>query len=359
MLEQNLETAVGLVEDLLLKADFRDFDRLRTIILEMHNDLKASLVPGGSHYAALRASARISPAARIEERWRGISQYIWLNKLIRFLGEDRGSYDDLASALEALRSSLIRPSLLTLNLTCEQKAANGAIAVAGDLIDSLNSKGRVLADSAGFSELVPIDPLPSANAETLVGSMNVNFVAHEFPGSPFGSRENAHEAALAHFLTTGFLWERIRMQGGAYGASASASGLESLFGFSSYRDPNTLASREAFREALVFASRIDLDSDTFEKIVLGAAGKEERPMAPGEKGFVAFKRDLLGIGDDQRQARRDALIDCTPDQLRTAAVNLLTRFDSGATVVLTHPEAVERDKQSLEAIKAVSLKIPD
>ena len=31
----------------------------------------------------------------------------------------------------------------------------------------------------------------------LVGSMNVNFVAHEIPGSWFGSRENAHEAVLA------------------------------------------------------------------------------------------------------------------------------------------------------------------
>ena len=229
--------------------------------------------------------------------------------------------------------------------------------VAADLVDSLGSLSAAAA--AGATNPAPIDPLPAATAETLVGSTNVSFVAHEFPASPFGTRENAHEAVLAHFLTTGFLWERIRMAGGAYGAAAVSNGLEALFGFSSYRDPNTLSSLCSFREALEFASRFEPDADTFEKILLGAAGKEDRPMAPGEKSFVALKRQLLGITDEQRQARRDALIDCTPAELRAAAQSLLARFDRGATVIFTNPEAVQRDKESLEAMKAASLVLPE
>jgi Zn-dependent M16 (insulinase) family peptidase len=357
MLEQNLETAVRLVGDLLAKADFRDYDRLETMVREMRNDLKASLVPGGSHYAALRAAARLSAASVIEERWKGVSQFIWLDSLSRGLAEGQTSFDELACALEALRTCLIDPSLLTVNVTCEQQAAEGAMTAAAELVGSLGSPAA--ADSGGVTSPVPLDPLSGANAETLVGSMNVNFVAHEFPASPFGSRENAHEAALAHFLTTGFLWERIRMQGGAYGAGAAANGLEGLFGFYTYRDPNTLSSLASFREALSFASRFDPDADAFEKIVLGAAGKEDRPMAPGEKSFVALKRKLLGITDEQRQARRDALIDCTPQQLREAAQSLLARFDQGATVIFTHPEAMQRDKGSLEAMQAASLELPD
>jgi len=357
MLEQNLETAVKLVGDLLCRADFRDYDRLHTILLEMRNDIKASLVPGGSHYAALRAAARLSAASVIEERWKGVSQYVWLDTLSRLLESRQASFDGLASTLEALRASLINPSLLTVNVTCEQGAAKRAAAVAADLVSALGSPAAV--DKSDIKNPFPIDPLPAAKTETLVGSMNVNFVAHELPASRFGSRQNAHEAVLAHFLTTGFLWERIRMQGGAYGAGAAANGLEALFSFSSYRDPNTLSSLSSFREALVFASRIDPDAESFEKIVLGAAGKEDRPMAPGEKSFVALKRQLLGITDDQRQARRDALIACTPKQLRSAAEALLGRFDSGVSVFLTHPEAVQRDRKNLEAMGAASLELPD
>jgi Zn-dependent M16 (insulinase) family peptidase len=357
MLEPNLQTAASMVGDLLGKADFRDYDRLKTIILEMRNGLKASLVPGGSQYAALRAAARLSPAAVIEERWRGVSQFLWLDTLSRGLANGQAGFDELACALEAIRTTLIDPSLLTANVTCQRQAAEGAMTVAADLVDSLGSLPAAAA--AGATNPAPIDPLPPATAETLVGSTNVSFVAHEFPASPFGTRENAHEAVLAHFLTTGFLWERIRMAGGAYGAGAVSNGLEALFGFSSYRDPNTLSSLSSFREALEFASRIEPDADTFEKIVLGAAGKEDRPMAPGEKSFVALKRQLLGITDEQRQARRDALIECTPAELRAAAQSLLARFDRGATVIFTNPEAVQRDKESLEAMKAASLVLPE
>jgi len=359
MLEANLEPAIELVRDLLCKADFRNFDRLQTLILEMRNDLKASLVPGGSHYAALRAAARLSPSSAIEELWKGVSQFLWLDNLGSRVSEGKAGFDDLAASLEALRASLIDPALLTVNVTCQQSAAERSIQAASDLVAAIEDRRISSAEHRGSADLLPIDPLPRASVETLVGEMNVSFVAHEFPASPFGSRENAHEAALAHFLTTGFLWERIRMAGGAYAAGAVSNGLESLFGFSSYRDPNTVRSLNSFREALRFASRFDPQAEEFEKIVLAAAGKEDRPMAPGEKSFVALKRKLIGITDEQRQARRDALIDCTPAELRSAAERLLGRFEEGATVFLTNTEAISRDKAALEAMKPATLELPD
>jgi len=356
MLEQNLEAAVALVRDLLLSADFQDLERMRTIVLEMRNDLKASLVPAGSHYAALRAGGRLSAALAIEEQWKGISQYIWLDGVCRELQRD---LPELASGLITLRASLLSSSGLAVNLTCERSALDRVIPVVGEAVAALSYPHSRQVESGKSEGPNSVGPENSPAVETLVGSMNVNFVAHTIPGSSFGSEENAHETVLAHFLATGFLWERIRMQGGAYGAGASANGLEALFGFSSYRDPNTLDTLEAFREGLRSAAKEQVDGDAFEKIVLGAAGKEERPMAPGEKGFVALKRELLGIRDDQRQARRDALIGCTPGQIAAAAERLLARFDSGVTAIVTHPRAVQRDKERLEKLKSVSVQLPD
>ena len=58
------------------------------------------------------------------------------------------------------------------------------------------------------------------------------------------------EAILAHYLSTGFLWEQVRMKGGAYGAGASVSSLERVFTFTSYRDPNIVRTFDSFRQAL-------------------------------------------------------------------------------------------------------------
>ncbi|MBN2553011.1 MAG: insulinase family protein [Spirochaetales bacterium] len=359
MLEANIEQAVQLVRDLLLRANFRDFERLKTIVLEMRNDLKASLVPAGSHYAALRASARISGAAEVEEKWKGITQYVWMDALSGPVGREEGRLRELASSLEALRAQLLDPSRLSLNLTCEQGAVDRTLTAAGDLVARLGRHEAEQRDRPHIPGVCPEGPPPASSAEALIGSMNVSFVARALPASLFGSSESAHEAVLAHFLNTGFLWEQVRMKGGAYGAGASANGLEGLFVFSSYRDPGTVTTLDAFREALRYAAAFDPDADTFEKIVLGAAGKEERPMAPGEKGFVALKRDILGVTDAERQLRRDALIECTPGQLREAARRLLAAFDGGATTIVTHRQAVEADRQRLEQMNICPLVLPE
>ncbi len=358
MLEQNLEEAVSLVRDLLLRSDFRDLDRLQTIVLEIRNDMKASLVPGGSHYASLRAGSRLRPALAFEERWKGISQYLFVSQLCKDLD---GNASRLASSLESTRAALLASSAPTLNLTCEQKAVEKIAPVLRELVSSISAASNNALSPAEPAETVGGNggSRGAGSVETLIGSMNVSFVAHAIPASTFGSRENAHEAVLSHYLYTGFLWERVRMKGGAYGAGASSNGLESLFGFYSYRDPNTVATLDAFRQALSFAAGREIEDGAFEKVVLGAAGKEERPMAPGEKGFVALKRQLLGISDAQRQSRRDALIACTPQELRVAAERLLSGFDEGTTAILTHKDAAEKEGRRLLDLKPLSLHLPD
>ncbi len=319
MLEENLEAALELVGQLLRQADFRDLDRLESLLLEMRNDHKASLVPGGSHYASLRAGSGLTAALGLEERWKGISQYLRLAGL----GEQaaRGREPALAG--------------LTVNLTCPRGLLPRLSAALAAVVDSL---------PAGSAAPVRAEAQPAAargTLEAVLGTMDVSFVAQALPAARLGSTENAHEAVLAHYLSTGYLWEEVRMKGGAYGAGASVNGLEGLFTLSSYRDPNLPATLAAFRRGLESARTCSLSDREFEKVVLGAAGREEKPLAPGEKGYVALKRELLGIGDEVRQRRRDEMIGCRLSDLRAAAGRLLDAAAAGRAVVLTHRRALE------------------
>ena len=192
-----------------------------------------------------------------------------------------------------------------------------------------------------------------------MASTNVSYVALSVPGATFGSPENAHEVVLAHFLTTGYLWEQVRMKGGAYGAGAGASGLEGVFSFSSYRDPGIAGTLEAYRNSLRFAGEAQLAEEEFESILLGAVGKEDCPLAPGEKGFVALKRELLGISDQDRQERRNAIVAARPRDMCTAALRLLEGLDQGYTVVLTGSRALERADGGLEELARNRLQLPE
>ncbi len=149
------------------------------------------------------------------------------------------------------------------------------------------------------------------------------------------------EAILAHYLSTGFLWEQVRMKGGAYGAGASVSSLERVFTFTSYRDPNIVRTFDSFRQALDSARGQPLSAEAFEQVLIGAVGREERPMAPGERGYTALKRSLLGISDRMRQHRRDRLLAASPEDLAAAAGRLASSYGRGYSAVLTGRQALE------------------
>jgi Zn-dependent M16 (insulinase) family peptidase len=330
-LEENLEPALELVASLLVEADFRDLERLEMLVQELRNDLKSALVPGGSYFASLRAGGRLSEAINREERWKGVSQLAHLRRYA-----ERAQLQGLAAELEGLRAALIGRDRFALNLTCGGESTWRAEAALQRFLGRLPAAGAPVGGAGQPPALSDGQRL-----EALITATNVNFAALALPAASFGTEESVQEAILAHYLSTGFLWEQVRMKGGAYGAGASVSSLERVFTFSSYRDPNIARTFDSFRQALDSARARSLSPEAFEQVLIGAVGREERPMAPGERGYTALKRSLLGISDRMRQERRDRLLSASPEDLSAAAARLASRFAQGYSAVLTGRQALE------------------
>jgi hypothetical protein len=255
---------------------------------------------------------------------------------------ERAQLEGLAAELEGLRAALVGRGRFGLNLTCDAQALRRAGQALQRFLDRLRAAGGLPAAAAPIPGGAPPPVISDGQKlEALVTSTNVNFAALALPASSFGTEESVQEAILAHYLSTGFLWEQVRMKGGAYGAGASVSSLERVFTFSSYRDPNIARTFDSFRQALEAAGREALSEEAFEQVLIGAVGREERPMAPGERGYTALKRALLGISDRMRQDRRDRLLAASPGDLAEAAARLAARYAQGYSAVLTGRQALD------------------
>ena len=77
----------------------------------------------------------------------------------------------------------------------------------------------------------------------------MGYVARALPGFRYEDPRSGHAAVLGHLLSTGYLWEKVRMEGGAYGAFSYPRNMDGLFLFGSYRDPHIARTLKAFREA--------------------------------------------------------------------------------------------------------------
>jgi Zn-dependent M16 (insulinase) family peptidase len=183
--------------------------------------------------------------------------------------------------------------------------------------------------------------------------LQVGYCSASFRSAPFDTPAQAAETVAAHQLSTGALWEEIRMKGGAYGAFASSDSLENNFFVSTYRDPNPLRSIESFQPIFktlaAQQARAELSAqqeDHLVKMIIGAYGHEMQPRTGAEKGFIDFIRFLYGISDDYRQRKLRRIISVSSADIRET-LNALGAQTPSCPVIITGTSAAEQAAKAL------------
>ncbi|MCF6334311.1 MAG: insulinase family protein [Spirochaetales bacterium] len=324
--------------------------RLRDVLTEMRNDSISALIPSGSSFAGLRAGSRLSETLKKEESWRGIDQILFLDEIVK--NYDTGNIDKIGAVLESIRSRVILEKSLSINISASDTELNKI----EDYIESLVVKlprGIVSENFHGRSDL-PV----FKKHEALIIPAPVAYIAQSFSSSVIESGEYGSEIILSHILRTDYLWENVRMKGGAYGASAAANGVEGIFSFSSYRDPNIEKTLAAFREGLKYLINEKISNDSIEKAIITIVGRDVRPQSPGETSIIGFIRKLYNITDDIRRIRRKSILSVTAGSIKDAAARLLENMDDSAIVVMTGKERIDNISESLKELKTSCISLP-
>ncbi|MDR2552304.1 MAG: hypothetical protein LBD31_03945 [Treponema sp.] len=347
-LDEKFPEALDLARRLITGADFSDLRRLRDLVMEMKNDGDASLAPSGHSYASGRSGRSFSRSRAVEELWNGISQIPFTHRLAAM---DMGEVRD---RMIRLREGLLRGGLV-INVTAGENVLEGAVrAVEG--FAPLGAPGPANPACVGaerFVSLLGRDGSSGDRAEVYASpSLQVGFAAMSLPAAPYGSPEQAAELVLAHELSTGALWESIRMMGGAYGAFAHPDNLEGVFSFSTYRDPDPLRSLAAFPEILVKRGSASVDGDTLEKTIIGAFARETRPQTPAGRGFSEFLRRLYGIRDSSRLAKLKYITALQDKDTRAAAGRLAAAAQAPGTGGIRGADAPARPEGAFPVIIA-------
>ncbi|MBN1698378.1 MAG: insulinase family protein [Spirochaetales bacterium] len=341
-LEENVKEALSLMTDLLLHADFTDTRRISDMVFELRNNYRSSLIPSGNFYASLRAGSRLSPSLSLEEKVRGIEQILYLKELSRGLDE---KIETVKMQLSRVRDELVNRHRLALNLTCEKKYLD-VVEKEMERMVGMIPAGRPPAED----RTVYRKPAFDDEVEAIATTTNVGYIARAFMGAPYTNKENALQAVLSHLLNTGYLWEEVRMKGGAYGASAQLFGTDGIFIFSSYRDPNITKTLRAFRDSLLAVRGKTLSSDQIEKAVIGTISKSEKPYTPAKLGYISFKRLLYGISDEIRQKRRDIILSTDHHSLASVSDRLLDAYDKGVSVVIADRQSILGESSQMQSL---------
>jgi len=322
-LERNLPDALRILADLLLEGDLMDEQRMRELIAEAKNELHAAVVPSGHIFARMSAAAFLSLAARREEQWHGRTQ-------LQFLSALAGAYTNRVQQLRAELARLKELLFANKNLIVNMTGATGTLAVLRQELPALLAR---------LPEGTKVAAAPSG---TVAGSVRigvaipaqVSYVAAVMPAPSYDSPLSAPLYVAAQHLSRGYLYRHIRVQGGAYGASASYDPLARTFAFLSYRDPRLVETLQVFGDAVADITMQEVAPEELDKAVMSAIGSLDRPLDPSSRGYMALLRHVARLTDERRQAFRDDILQMEPGRLRASVADFFTTATPAAAVAV-------------------------
>jgi presequence protease len=327
---EQTEELLSILHEILDSARVDDRERIRQMALEERAGLEGRLAQAGHSIVNARLRAKYTEAGWAAEQIGGISYLFFLRDLIERIDQD---WENVANVFRSIRHKLVRQENTLCNVTVD--AANW------DQIES--GLARFLSSlTAGKTDFQAWQPMELPVAEGLSMPVQVNFVGKGANLYELGYEEDGSVLVITQHLGKTWLWDKVRVQGGAYGAMNSFDRLSGVLTYLSYRDPNLLETLSIYDLSGQFLKQVELSQQDLTKAIIGAIGDLDIYQLPDAKGYTAMVRYLVKIDDTERQKFRDQVLSTSEDDFRAFGAVLERIAGNETVVVLGSAGAIER-----------------
>ncbi len=349
-LDQTLPQALALAEELLLSLDFSDRQRLRDVIEQAREQWIGAVVPNGHRLAALHAARSISPLAALAEQTSGMPQGRLLNRLS--LEFDRLA-DQMVERLEAIQKHLQRRRPLTVSFSGGSAQAEQVVAWSEKLHRQM-TPGQFRSGQRGCPVALPD---AAGSLEGLAFMADVAYCAVCLPAPAFDDPRSVPLKLLAQILNYDYMWENVRVRGGAYGAGCVYDPGLTLLRLVSSQDPDIVSTINTCSALPDYLESFRLDSEILDRARIACAKYNQRPLRPASATQLSFARYLCELTPEIRRRRRRQLLTVSPEEVRQTGLDVLRAgMQQSRSCVLSSRQRLEQaGRQLSEHIQIESL----
>ena len=339
-----IEDLINIVQDVLLTVKLDNQERFQQMVMEEKARVEQNLVSAGHQVVNLRLRAHFSEAHWAAEQMGGISYLFFVRKLALAVDED---WPGVLDVLREMHKTLLNRKAMIANITVDQQGWTLVEPRLKDLFEAL-PKGPVS------------EPVWPAGSDPLFEGMTipsqVNYVGKGADLYSLGYRFHGSALTITRYLRNAYLWDQVRVQGGAYGAFCLFDRLSGVLTFVSYRDPNLIQTVSAFDRSANFLDELTLNEDELVKGIIGAIGDLDSHMLPDAKGFSSMVRYLIGDTEESRQQMRDEILSTRAADFKEMGRIFEEVKNRGIVKVLGSPTAIEAaDKDRPGWLKVVKV----
>ena len=341
-LHKNLAAALALVREILMTTDYRMPDRILEVLEEERAGMRAGMASAGHATALQRALSYLTEPGAIMDLVTGLGAYDKLDEVCGKLGDresDPAPVQDLCDLLQEMAAAIFRRDNLTFDCTACEEDMEEILTSVSELAAQLHAPGGNAAAVERFT------PVLTRKNEGLTTAGQVQFVCRAGRYLSPGRPATGAFRVLRVLLGYEYLWNRVRVEGGAYGCMSGFNRDGNAY-LVSYRDPHLKQTLDIFAKTGDFLRGFDADERTMTKYIIGAVSDLDQPMTPFVFGRYSLSAFLTGLSDEQIQQERDEVLDCTPEKIRALADYVDAVMDDGCLCVVGS-DAKLRDNSGL------------
>lgn len=321
---------------LLLDADA---DRVRDVLTQIRIGLEQGFINNGHSAALGRAMSYSSPSAVVREQLSGVDFYLFLRDLLEHFDE---RLDDLRAKLAELANRIFVADGCLASFTGSDEDFDAYWDAAGDL-------GLGAGDGADAGRNALVVPEPRDRHEAFVIPSDICFAARACDPRRLGIDVTGAWAVAANALSYDYLWNEIRVKGGAYGCGFRAAG-ERQAAFYTYRDPAVDPSIERMERAGAWLGSFEPDEAAFEGFIVSCVSGMDAPVKP----YALTKRRnttyLAGLDPHAREERRAQMLAATPGELRSLGSDVTRIAAASPTCVFGGRDVIAKSNAGFNVI---------
>ena len=309
-LERNSDKMFELWGEIFNGVHFDAKDRLSTLISMLANDVTNSVVYNGHTYAMTSAASNLRPGSNFREKFGGLTNSAFLNKL----AAERTDLDRISDSLREIGNRLLNRNSLRVGLNSAENHSTTFMRQTEDFISKIPDKGN---DSSSPPNPEPFES--KARNTYFSAQFPIHFCSTSVSGVHYNHPDFAALKILARIVSLKYLHPEIREIGGAYGSGISPSAAGTI-SFYSYRDPNSARTLETFDKTAKWVENRSIDENDLNEAKLGVFKALDAPVMPGNRGMRRF---LAGIDDDSFDRHRNAVKSVSADDVKRVAAEYL------------------------------------
>ena len=309
---EHYAAATALAQEIATCTVFDDSKAILDVISQLYTEMQLGIIGNSSQLAAGRAAAVFKARDAINDKLHGLSFYTRLKALKADLDSGAVPFDQLKAKLTAVYDKYIANGKAVYTVSCDEASADTVAASPLPMRDRLT------------------DRLGDADAALLSGNVALTApcdIVFNGSCSPLDDAIPGGDLLLSKkILSLEYLWQKIRVENGAYGCGAVPGTARRLDQWS-YRDPQIRMTLDTFRAAGDFLCALSLTDRAVEDYIISCVRNLDNPLTPQAQGYVSDLLYLSGRGDDELQLERDGLLCATLDSVHAVGERIKATRD--------------------------------